>query len=640
MSSAVQCPSCGSQHELRNPGITAISCDHCRTLFYWDAQAVHDSGKKAILDPPSSRLRVGETCTVQGQDLVVLGRVRYSHRSGVWDEWFLDDGGQKIVWLTEDEKEFSLERPLPPDPAVPPFGALRVGAPLTLHGRQWVVEELGKAACLGVEGQVPWVVLPEEIYPFADLSNPDGKLSLGIEYDQAGAPSLFAGQFLERDAVRVDGGSPFADAVAQGQGVRCASCGSPVEGRFPPDTQMLVCSSCGAGLELDATQTRVVMQNGDKPFFDLEIGQKGTLDKIPFEVVGRMRHEEMDEGLTYSSEEYLLYNEKAGYRWLEKSDNGHWTLSARSHQQPSTNVFGMAPRDTVTIGKTKWQFVEAGVQTLAYVDGALPWVARVGDRARYADLVAPPRTYAVEISETADGGEREMFEGRHLPVHELNRAFQLKVREASGVAAAQPFERSATQTALMWVGALFAMLNLGLLGYSCTSSGRLVMRADISAEQYRGEWLSDPFQLKRRPSLLEISGHASVDNAWVALNVGLVNQNEEVCLETDGEASYYHGVEGGESWSEGSTSFSEVVRVDTPGTYRLLVYGAAGSGETADATGGPPVRITLREGVVLSRYFLLMFVLALLYPLKEFVRKRSHEKRRIPVEDDDDDDDD
>jgi hypothetical protein len=182
--------------------------------------------------------------------------------------------------------------------------------------------------------------------------------------------------------------------------------------------------------------------------------------------------------------------------------------------------------------------------------------------------VAPPRSFSVEISETADGGELELFEGRHVPVAELNAAFKLKLR----------------------------------------------------------------------PSVVEISGQASVDNAWVALSFGLVNQNDEVCLETDGEASYYHGVEGGESWSEGSNSFSEYVRVDQPGTYRLLVFGASGSGETADAAGGPPVRIELREGAMLSRYFLAMFVLALLYPLKEFVRRRNHEKRRIPTEDDDDDD--
>ncbi|MFH1809410.1 MAG: DUF4178 domain-containing protein [Pseudomonadota bacterium] len=638
MSSAVQCPSCGSEHALKNPGITAIACDHCSTLFYWDAQAVHDSGKKAILDPPSSALRVGETCTLSGKDLVVLGRVRYSHRAGVWDEWFLEDDGQNIVWLTEDEKEFSLERPVPPDPSVPAFTALRVGMPLTVHGREWVIEELGKAACLGVEGQVPWVVLPEEIYPFADLSNPEGKLSLGIEYDEAGAPSLFAGQFLERDAVRVDGGPAFPEVVTAGQGVRCAGCGSPVEGRFPPDTEMLVCSSCGAGLELDQTQTRVVMQNREKPSFDLEIGHKGVLDKIAFEVVGRMRHEEMDEGLTYSSEEYLLYQERAGYRWLEKSDSGHWTLSARSHLQPGLDLFSMAPRDKVGIGDTTWEFVESGVQTLAYVDGALPWVARVGDRARYADLVAPPRSYSVEISETADGGEREMFEGRHVPVSELNAGFKTRLREGSGVAAAQPFVRTGTQTALMWLGALFAVVNLGLLGVSFTKSGRVVAKVQLGAEQYRSEWMSEPFQLKLKPSVLEISGRASVDNAWVALNFGLVNQNDEVCLETDGEASYYHGVEGGESWSEGSNSFSEYVRVDKPGTYRLLVFGTAGQGETPESAGGPSVTLVLREGVMLSRYFLIMLVLAAVYPLKEIVRRRSHDKRRIPVEDDDDDD--
>jgi len=238
VSRAVKCPSCGAEHTVNNPGITALQCEFCSTLIYWDEQAVKAAGTKAILDPPSSALRVGEAVTLKGQDMTVLGRVCYSYGGGegLWDEWFLEDAGQNIIWLTEDEKEFALEKPIADDPALPPHDALKLGATINIHGQPFLVEELGTAACLGVEGQVPFVVIPEEIYPFADLASSNGVTSIGIEYDKEGTGSIYQGVFLDRNDLKVDGQPPFPEVVSAGMSIRCSGCGAPVEGNFPPDS--------------------------------------------------------------------------------------------------------------------------------------------------------------------------------------------------------------------------------------------------------------------------------------------------------------------------------------------------------------------------------------------------------------------
>ncbi|MBN2359847.1 MAG: DUF4178 domain-containing protein [Deltaproteobacteria bacterium] len=635
MSRAVQCPSCGAQHEVQNPGITALGCRYCHTLIYWDEQAVHDSGRKALLDPPSSALRVGEPCTLNRQHHQVLGRVRYTYGAGVWDEWFLESPRGEIVWLTEDEKEFAVEKPVSADPRLPPFEQLRVGATVTVHQRPFLVEELGRATCQGVEGQVPWLVLPDEVYPFADLASPDGKISLGVEYDQQGAPSLFLGEFVERGALLVQGGPPFPEQVATGVGVRCAGCGAPIEHRFPPETSMLVCPQCGAGLQLSATQTKVITRNSEQVSFTLAIGDVCTFDKLKYEVVGRLRY--VEEGV-YVSDEYLLWADQQGYLWLEES-NRHWVLNRRSHQAPGVDIFSMLkPKDRIKIGATSFQFVESGTEELRYVDGALPWLAQVGERFQYADLVAPPRSYCAERSVNGDSQEIEFFAGRYVPVEEMERACGKKLSRSLGVAAAQPFIRTRVQTALMWIGILFTLLNGALCGMASTRGGRVVLREQFSAEQYRAEALSQPFQIRFRPSVVAIRSRAPVDNAWVSTQLGIVNANDEVLFDTEDDVSYYHGVEGGESWSEGSQSSTRYIRIDQPGWYRLLVYGQAGTGEAPAASGGPTLAIEVSEGVMPGRYFWWMIVLSALYPLKEILRKYSHEKRRIPSDDDDDDD--
>lgn len=635
MSRAVQCPSCGAQHEVHNPGITALNCEFCKTLIYWDAQAVHDSGVKAILDPPSSALRVGEPVTLKKREFTVLGRVRYSFGGGVWDEWFLEGADQKIVWLTEDEKEFALEQPVKADPAVPPFTELRVGAPVTVHDRPFMVEEVGRAACLGVEGQVPFVVIPNEVYPFADLVSEDGTISLGVEYDEAGVPSLFQGSFVAREELRVNGGAPFPE-VSAGQSVRCPGCGAPQEGGHPADAEMLVCSQCGSVLALGGTEAKVVGKNREKVDFTLAVGNRGTFDKVTYEVVGRLHYVETDWGVSYVSDEYLLWNEKKGYLWLEESDH-HFVLNKRSHLQPGVDLFSFfTAKDKVPIGDVTYRFVEAGETTLRYVDGALPWVATVGEKFKYADLIAPPLSFGAELSASGDSREIEFFEGRYLSTEEMAAAFKREFARPYGVAPSQPFSRTAGQRFLLMAGALFAIINLGLLVLSA-GGGRRVMQEQISAEQYRGEHTSEPFAITKKPSVVEISGSAPLNNAWVSLDFGLVNASDEVCFESSDDASYYSGYEGGESWSEGSQSFSQHVRVDQPGTYRLIVFGAAGTGETADSAGGPPVTVEVREGITLSRYFLLMFILAVLYPLKEIARQYTFEAGRFPKDDDDDD---
>ena len=639
MRRAVQCPSCGANHDLKNPGISAISCEYCKTLFYWDEQAVHDSGQKAILDEPSSALRVGEPCTLEGKDHMVLGRVRYSYGGGVWDEWFLDGPSQEIVWLTEDEKEFAIERPVAADPGAPRFQELSVGQTITLHNKPFMVEELGKAACLGVEGQVPWVVIPNEVYPFADLASPDGSMSLGLEFDEGGPASIYQGKFLARDALKVHGEPAMAEVVLAGTGVRCAGCGAPVDGTFPPDTEMLVCQSCGSGRELSATHTKVVSKNPEKPSFTLEIGDVGTFDKAKFEVVGRLRYVETEWGATYISDEYLLWHEKAGYLWLEESER-HWVRNKRSHRQPGVDLFAfMSPKDKVQIGDETYRFVEQGEETLHYVDGALPWVARVGERFRYADLIQPPKSFGAEISVTGESKEIEFFEGTYIAPEEMKQAFGRDFDKPYGVAPSQPFIRTASQKFMMLVGIVVALLNLGFIGVSCQRTGRTVLNVQITPQQYRSQHITQPFKIRYKPAVLKISGSAPVSNSWVAVDIGLVNAKDEVCLETDGDASYYSGVEGGESWSEGSRSFSRYVRVDKPGDYRVLVYGAAGTGENPDSAGGPPLTLRVKEGVMPSKFFLWMLILAALYPAKEIIRKSSFEKRRFPSDDDDDDDD-
>lgn len=210
----IPCPSCGAPKELVHPGIVMFTCEHCGTPVYWDEDAVRAGGKHSVLDEGFSRLYRGATGSYRRTRFRVLGRVRYLYgRDGVargfWDEWFLRTEKGEDVWLTEDDHELSVQSEVTVDDAME-FERYRLGSRVFHRDTEFLVEEVGVAECFGTEGELPeeWEV--GETYPFVDLSSPDGRYSLGLEFDGDSAdgdddpPTAFLGRWLEHADLKMD----------------------------------------------------------------------------------------------------------------------------------------------------------------------------------------------------------------------------------------------------------------------------------------------------------------------------------------------------------------------------------------------------------------------------------------------------
>jgi len=200
-SKRITCPSCGAGHDLYNPGIATIVCEYCGNAIYWDAEKVKSAGRQSILPEGFSRLYRGASGRLKNRPFFVMGRVRYSFGAGFWDEWFLEFSDGKIGWLTEDNHEFALEKRSTAK-HLPLFEKLSPGSRFTVKGITFVVEEIGHAECLGMEGDLPISARSGEQYAYADASSPDGKYCLGLEYDQA-PPVVYFGQWLKYEDLRM-----------------------------------------------------------------------------------------------------------------------------------------------------------------------------------------------------------------------------------------------------------------------------------------------------------------------------------------------------------------------------------------------------------------------------------------------------
>jgi hypothetical protein len=635
MSRQVKCPNCGGEHALANPGITMLVCDFCKTVVYWDADSVVKAGAQAILPEADTRLFMHATGKLLGKGFEVVGHLRYDYGRGNWDEWYLQLDDQGVAWLSEDERELSLEQAARIESGVPPAGALRPGQPVTIEGVAYSVREVGTATCIGGEGQLPFTIQPGERYPYADLASLDGTRFATLEYEAAGVHA-FAGSVLAHEQLKLDDEPPPSTKGSQeGRNIRCPNCDASITLAAGREVKTVVCEYCGAQNELDGAEARVLGVNpqGFDPGFVFEIGEAGSFGGERYEVCGRMLYVDLE---GYPTREYLLWNAARGYLWLAE-ENGHYLLFRPTQQAPAGNPFALATKQSITAGPTSFRFYEQGTVRLAYVDGALPWKATVGEPFRYADLIAPPQMLSVE----ADGDEVEYFYGQYLKAQDVWAAFAKKEKAppSYGIHPAQPFERGPVANALIWIGLCFALVNLGLAIWSAGSNGKLLFERTFPAEEYLGEALSTPFDLGAA-KVLALKIQAPLRDSWLALDAALVDSKEQVVEEMNADISYYSGVEGGESWSEGSNDATAYFKAPPPGSYKLILKASGGSGLAGPCT-REPITVSLYQGPVLSRYFVIAFGLTFVFPFFGILRKRLFESRRwAPVVGDDDDDDD
>jgi hypothetical protein len=175
-----------------------------------------------------------------------------------------------------------------------------------------------------------------------------------------------------------------------------------------------------------------------------------------------------------------------------------------------------------------------------------------------------------------------------------------------------------------------------------TAGELLFSTGHVTSEEYLSDtgFMSRPFEVPKGSHICSLSAKTSrLDNAWVGLTVAFLDKDDNVVLDADSIVEYYHGVEGGERWSEGSLEDETLMLLDGPKEYRVNIFGETGvwsrTGGDRTTTTGAPVSIAIYRGMKPARYFFFAAIIALVYPLWEFGRGVLFESRRWPSDDDD-----
>jgi hypothetical protein len=619
-----------------------VICPYCRSAVARTDRKLEDLGKVAEIVESESPLKLGLKGTFNGTRFELTGRAQYRHSlGGNWDEWYATFSNGWVGWLAEAQGNFYITffQPVAKEVTLPTFDSLRPGAalPAIPGAPELLIKEAASAKTIAAEGEIPYQFVPGEESKFADLVGKNNVFgTLDYSFDP---PWLFVGKQVTLAEIGLGDAKPAEREARRvtSEAMGCPKCGGPLELRAPDKTERIACPYCGSLLDVNEGKLKyykAAFKPLRHPNYAIEIGATGEFFGVTYKVIGSMSRYVVFENVRYFWNEYLLYEPKTGFRWLVQSDD-HWSFVE------AVNLADVAAGDpsqismTVGYNGSSFKIFQNTTATVDDVRGEFYWRVEHGEQVLATDYVKPPKMLSCERT----SGEVNWSLGTYLPKKDVEKAFGLETLPTpTNVAPNQPFNGSFFYTyGLLPVLLLFviAVFLIPLTGMSRTVlSERIVIEpttatipltpittspAPAAAQKVK---FSTPFELKANRNV-RITASAPVNNSAVDMDIDLINEQNAEIESVAVPVSYYHGVEGGESWSEGGQSNDATFSSLPAGKYTLRVTGTL-EGSTLPI----PVDLKVEQNVTRGVNFICALVLLLIFPVLGLISKMSFEGRR------------
>ncbi|HKY36032.1 MAG TPA: DUF4178 domain-containing protein [Polyangiaceae bacterium] len=385
MAVQASCPNCGASIEFTLGSSLARVCDYCRHTVVRTDRGLQAAGKAADLAHTPSLIAVGDEGTLAGRPFRVFGRVQLDHGAGPWDEYYLGlDYGQSWGWLAYAQGEWYATVLAPPVPApshvelspeqdvvLGPAGSFRVG-------------EVKQARVVATEGEVPGGIREGMTRLYADLWG-QGRAFATLDYGESGAqPALFLGYVLSEPELVVTQAGQRTLHKVKAATLECPNCGGDVPKLSGERAERLGCPYCGAVSDI-ALRTVVAQQEKTLRATDIPIGTQGTFQGSSFICIAYVRRGTSFEGEAYEWEEYLLFNQQVGFRWLIKDPETGWSWVSPVNLA-EIDVRGGATH--VTHQHRVFRVRNRNQARVLYVLGEVYWKCMVGETTSVADYVS------------------------------------------------------------------------------------------------------------------------------------------------------------------------------------------------------------------------------------------------------------
>ena len=626
MALTASCPSCGAPVVFKSASSIFAVCEYCQSTLVRHDQALEDIGKMAALVEDRSPLQLGADGSYKGVHFALIGRIQIKYSQGYWNEWHLLFDDMRTGWLSEAGGEYVLTFAQQVQELLPKFAELKIGQRFVLASQPWTVSNIENAECVAGQGELPFKVGAGYLVAAVDLRN--GANFATLDYSET-PPLLFVGEAVAFASLKMGNlreGMPIPTHAIAAQVFRCPSCGAPMQARSR-EILAVGCVSCGAVVSTADQNFKLLSKalgtRDEKYVPRIPLGSKGVLEGKPVEVIGFLVKESRVDGIAYDWREYLLAGESGTYRWLTEY-NGHWNIADVLSNPPAGN--GAMELADVNFANQRFRhYSTAQSAEVIQVAGEFTWRVRRGETNRVVDYVAPPQL----LSREATDNDLNWSLGTYVAPEVIGEAFKLPGRMTApvGIFANQPNPWAETHQrvcSLFWKLALVAVALQGFFGL--LGSGKVLLRQEFtfSPQMTEDSVVTSEFEVRDRPRKLSVRNSTSLDNNWIGLDLMLVNKASGQAWPAARELAYYHGNDGGESWSEGDRS-DEVVFLDIPpGTYYV----------TVDPDIAPEKPVPVRDVIEVSSggagwsNFVMVMLFLVFFPVFTRLRFAAFESRR------------
>lgn len=621
---SANCPACGAAVAFKSSASFHAVCEFCRSTLVRHGGNLENLGRMADLIEDASPIQIGTEGQYHGVHFAVIGRIQLRYAAGVWNEWYLLFDDQSSGWLSDAGGEYLITFLKPPDAPLPEFAKLMPNDELKLAGRDFVVTDLEEAMCISGQGELPFAFGAGYPAQLADLRTTDEAAAAFASIDYSETPPLFfVGESLPFAAfkfanLRSDQAAGKPAGVVKA--LQCPACGGAIT-LHDKAVQSVACPSCLSVLDAGNDSLRILQKAAAATRIEpaIPLGGTGRFAGKDWTAIGFQQRVITADGVEYPWQEYLLHHPEEGFRWLVESA-GHWNW---------VSVISKPPRYSVGLpiaayNGESYRRYSAGTAETRYVIGEFTWKISVGETWETIDFIAPPKM----LSRESNSNETSWSLGEYLPAEEVAAAFKLKtpLPVPVGIGANQPNPRGDSHRRVFrnfWKFLGLAIVAQALWFFILGGRTLLDQRLVFSPGNEEST-TTQSFQLDGAARNVVLRHDTDLDNNWLGLGLTLLEKNSGRAWTAQTDVAYWHGSDGGESWTEGDRTRELVFRDLPAGTYYFVI--------DPEISAEKPVAVADRVKVIRDQaawsnfFFLLVFLAAL--PLFSRYRMTAFEIER------------
>jgi len=200
--SSHNCPNCGNALSVQFKHARMMTCDACDTTLYLKDDAFLNAGSAGEMHDGPMLISLGDRVKLNNTWFDILGHVRFDYGPGWWDEFYAIDSSGNGAWISVDEGEVILQRPVAETLSGAPKAAPRLGQVFNVNGYMYRVTERDEATCIALRGEFPDMLTIGEKHKFINARNEHADILSG-EFS-ADEIKWFIGQWIDPFEVDVE----------------------------------------------------------------------------------------------------------------------------------------------------------------------------------------------------------------------------------------------------------------------------------------------------------------------------------------------------------------------------------------------------------------------------------------------------